>query len=279
MNWKFRLKVWLWRRFVQLFRAVLGRHLKAFVAEGEFGTFAVDPEDAFVGGSLLRRGVWGKEELERLFARVQPESKVLVVGAHIGSLAIPLAKRSQKLVALEPNPRSFELLEINRRLNGLESMQCLEVAASDQEGSLEFLQSRVNSGGSKRVPVVADERYTYDAPDRIQVRAARLDDVLEPQAWDLVVMDIEGSEYFALGGMQGTLARTQALQIEFLPHHLRKVAGVGIHEFLDRILPHFNGVEIPSRGETLTEDAIRPCLVEMFEAEEEDEGLVFFRTS
>ena len=60
---------------------------------------------------------------------------------------------------------------------------------------------RLNSGGSKRAPLKADFRYTFDNPDRITVKAHALDHFLAQDRFDFIFMDIEGSEYFALAGM------------------------------------------------------------------------------
>ncbi|MGH7427267.1 MAG: hypothetical protein ACREJ4_02740, partial [Candidatus Methylomirabilaceae bacterium] len=63
-------------------------------------------------------------------------------------------------------------------------------------------------------------------------------------------MDIEGSEYFALQGMQKILAHARVLVVEFLPHHLKNVSGVTVEQFLSVIPPHFRTLTIPSKGLT-----------------------------
>lgn len=270
------LKAKIWNLFVRVLRLLLGRNLHALVARTDQGDFAVDPEDFFVGRPLLRSGAYARHELAQLEPLVGPESEVLVVGAHVGTLAIPLARRVRRLRAFEPNPRTFELLRTNVALNGLENVELYQLAASEREETLEFLLSRLNSGGSKRTPKIEDPRYTYDGPERVEVRAAALDEFLEPGDLDLVVMDIEGSEVFALRGMQAHLARTQALQIEFRPHHIRDVAGVGIEAFLEPLLPHFESLRLPTQDREVSgREAMAGALREMFEGDVVDEALLF----
>lgn len=54
--------------------------------------------------------------------------------------------------------------------------------------------------------------------------------------FDLIVMDIEGSEYRALRGMPRILSATQALMLEVLPNYIDNIARVSVREFLE-VLP------------------------------------------
>jgi len=91
----------------------LGKNLaiisKPSLRNSENGLFAVDPEDLEVG-QKLRSGGFGIEEVERLKKFINNKSKVLIVGTHIGSLAIPLSKHCKEITAIEANPNTFELL-------------------------------------------------------------------------------------------------------------------------------------------------------------------------
>ena len=50
---------------------------------------------------------YDSELLSFLLNKCDAESEVLFVGAHIGSLAIPVAKKVRKVVAVEANPATF----------------------------------------------------------------------------------------------------------------------------------------------------------------------------
>ena len=90
--------------------------------------------------------------------------------------------------------------------------------------------------------------YFYDNPKVTVVQGVRLDDYLNDHDFDLVFMDIEGSEYFAFLGMQDIFAHAKALIVEFLPHHLIQVAGVTVEQFLAPLMPHFRSLTIPGMG-------------------------------
>lgn len=257
---------------------LVGGRVQAMLVRTEHGTFAVDPKDRGVGRRLLVDGAYNEAELARLAEYVSADADVLIVGAHVGALAIPLARRCRQLVAVEPNPTSYELLKTNLLLNDIKNVELLNVAASDKAGAIEMLISTANSGGSKRVPKHSRGIYHYDSPDRVKVDAARLDDLLAGRSFQLVLMDIEGSEYFALLGMQTLLKSCPVLAVEFLPHHLRDVAGVTVQQFLEPISPHFDTLTVPSKSLTVGRDQFTQVLGKMYANDEGDDSVLFSRS-
>jgi len=252
----------------------MGSNISYRQVDTKNGIFAIDPDDQVIGKSLQNKGEWGIRELERIFPLVHGNSNVLVVGAHIGTLAIPLSKKVKKLVAIEANPKTFELLNINVGLNSLENCHTHCIAANDKAEKLKFLVNTVNSGGSKRKPIIMDEMYIYDNPDEIIVDAAPLDDYLADQIFDLIVMDIEGSEYHALKGMNRLLENAHTLVIEFVPHHLRNVSGVTLEEFV-RLFNKFNTLYWPGRDVTVSSCHFLSLLQFLFYYDIIDDGLIF----
>lgn len=261
-----------------LTRATLGPHVRAILVTTDNGMFAVDPEDYGVGRQLRMFGKYGTDELERLKSRLGTDCRVLVVGAHVGTLAIPLARLSREVVAIEANPVSFELLVTNIALNAAVNCRAINVAASDKDETMEFLLSRSNSGGSKRVPMIRKYMYYYDYPETITVRAVSLDTFLQDEIFDVIVMDIEGSEYFALRGMQRLLANCRLLVVEFVPHHLKNVSSISVEQFLSVITPHFSRVTIPSRNAVLESSQALRHLQDMYDRGQGDDGVIFEQT-
>lgn len=224
-----------WRAAVV--KKLFGPSVRALIVQSEIGLFAVDPEDFGVGRKLRKNGRYGTAEVELLTPYLTGDSRILVVGAHIGTLAVPLSRICREVVAVEANPDTYKLLAMNIALNGASNCRPIQLAASDKEEVIPFVLSRVNSGGSKRLPRIDKFMYNYDHPRIAQVQAASLDRYLSDHSFRVVVMDIEGSEYLALVGMQDILSRCDVLMVEFLPHHLRNVAGVTVAEFLSVIEP------------------------------------------
>src|SRR5690606_34424978 len=141
-----------------------------------------------------RRGSYGEDELARMYSLLIPESRVLVVGAHVGTLAIPLAKRCREVVAIEANPSTFEFLKMNLYLNGVNNCRAIHAAVSDRKETISFQLARNNTGNSKRLPKTKNFTDRYDRPSVVRVPAVRLDDALPGEVFDVIVMDIEGSE-------------------------------------------------------------------------------------
>ena len=59
---------------------------------------------------------------------------VIDVGAHIGFHTIHCAKKCKLVIALEPEPQNFYLLKENIKLNNLNNVIVLPIAASDNDG-------------------------------------------------------------------------------------------------------------------------------------------------
>ena len=252
----------------------LGTNIRAIITQSSNGLFAVDPEDLEVG-EKLRKGGFGLDEIKRIKSLISDDSRVLIVGSHIGSLVIPISRHCKEVVAIEANPKTYELLSLNLRLNNIENVVSHNIAASEKTEIITFFLNTVNSGGSKRAPKQSHFMYEYDSPERVEIQAHALDTHLSNHAFDLVLMDIEGSEFFALKGMPKILQECKSLIVEFLPHHLRNVAGVDAQTFLQQIPERFTKVTIPSQNVTLSREEAQAFLLKMFRDEKGDDGLIF----
>jgi FkbM family methyltransferase len=253
----------------------LGDGVKSVIVESKNGTLAVDPRDLEVGLKLRNNGSYGLDEIARINELITTQSNVLVVGAHIGSLVIPIAKNCNKVVAIEANPNNFNLLKTNLHLNKSENVTIHNIAASSKQETIKFQMNVVNSGGSKRLPKNNEYMYRYDNPEVIEVQAHSLDEYLDENNFDLVLIDIEGSEYFAMQGMEKILSNCNTLIAEFLPHHLKNISDVTVEQFLSLIPKQFTKLTIPSKNETHPIDISGVVLQQMYNNKEGDDGLIF----
>ena len=255
-------------------RNKLGNNIKAIITNSENGLFAVDPEDLEVG-QKLRSGGFGIEELQRLKKFIDDKSKVLIVGTHIGSLAIPLSKHCKEVTAIEANPNTFELLEINLHLNNAKNITPHNIFANDSHEKVEFLLNTVNSGGSKRKPKKSSFLYDYDNPEIIELESHKLDDYLPNHDYDLILLDIEGSEYFAMKGMKDILSNCKTLVFEFLPHHLKNVADIDVETFLSVLPGHFTKFELPNNKQEHNISEVKTVLQKMYDSNIGEDGIIF----
>ena len=255
-------------------RKKLGQNIKAVITKSENGLFAVDPEDLEVG-QKLRSGGFGIDEVKRLKSFINKDSKVLIVGTHIGALAIPLSKHCKEITAIEANPNTFELLEINLHLNHAKNITPHNIFANDSHEKVEFLLNTVNSGGSKRKPKKSSFLYDFDNPEIIELESHKLDDYLPEHDYDLVLLDIEGSEYFAMKGMENILANCTTLVVEFLPHHLKNVADIDVETFLSVLPGHFTKFNLPDNRQEHNISEVKTVLQNMYDANIGEDGIIF----
>ena len=229
------------------------------------GCFVLDERDQFVCKQLIETGFYGQDEISILKTLCTSSTRMLLLGAHVGTLAVPISKFVGGIVAFEANPSTYQLLQLNLRLNGCTNVTAHNIAADHRNGSLQFVMNTVNSGGSKRLPVHRDPIYFNDDPEVGHVQARRLDDLLVDQIFDVIFMDIEGSEYFALKGMPNLLARASMVVCEFLPHHFFRVAGIAIDDFAE-CLEQFRTLIVPKRRDFYHDGDIAAALNDMANA-------------
>ena len=117
-----RINFFLKRQKSKQIRKKLGKNVKYVIAHSENGIMATDPEDLEVGHQLRANGSFGMNEVERINQFVDKNSSVLIVGGHIGSLAIPISKSVDNCTVIEASPKNFELLNMNILLNNCENI-------------------------------------------------------------------------------------------------------------------------------------------------------------
>lgn len=147
-------------------------------------------------------GKWAKEHgsiitdpwlMKFLKPHLEGAKVVWSVGANIGDHARQFADWGLQVVAVEPNPVAFACLKHN-----VPEATCLNVAASDEDGSLNF--TVLDNVGASRVT----ESGEWSVP------AKRLDDLGLPDP-GFIAIDVEGWEMHALRGMENTIRRCKPI--------------------------------------------------------------------
>jgi FkbM family methyltransferase len=239
------LKLGVLRSLGGLRSVAIGPYGVAILARAENGLLLVPAGDLMVGRRLCFNGRYDPELLKFVLGRCENSSQVLFVGAHVGALAVPVAKHTRRVMAVEANPATLELLRMNVVLNGLQNVEIHGFAAGDRNAEMSFLVGRLNSGGSGlAIGEHGRGDHVYDKPERINVQMRKLDDAFSGYQFDMIVMDIEGAEFLALQGMRNLLMQCRALLIEVFRSHLRDVAKVSNEEFLSLVAPFFDEATI-----------------------------------
>ncbi len=129
---------------------------------------------------------------------LRPGDLFLDLGANIGSFTILAAGAvGADVIAVEPIPSTFSTLELNVRLNDLESFVDAHCAGvSDKPGVLKF------TVGLDTINHVATESELSDA---IEVPVTTVDEICDGRPAVAMKIDVEGYENFVLAGASKTL--------------------------------------------------------------------------
>ena len=115
-------------------------------------------------------------------------SKILNIGAFIGSYTVPLAHRGAEVVAVEPNPLAQVFLEKNIEINGVASRTRVLGAAVCEKPTAQLCISTYHMGAST---LTSHEECTL----KITVPCITS---LEDHDADLAIVDVEGYEPYVI---------------------------------------------------------------------------------
>ncbi len=192
---------------------ILSRHGLGILTQGWNGLLVVEAGDFSIGRRLLNKGSYDREQIKWLFECVGHDAKLIViVGAHIGSLLVPLARVTQNIIGFEPDKMTYRLLQHNLLLNSLDNADVRNFAIGEKNGTVKMVRNNINTGNTS-----VDHNGKKPTGDAQMIR---LDDALPSAKIDLMIMDIEGHELHALKGAMATIKNTEQLYIEFAPEQL-----------------------------------------------------------
>ncbi|MDP6035473.1 MAG: FkbM family methyltransferase [Verrucomicrobiota bacterium] len=212
-------------------------------------TIVLNPDDPVISGALFF-GVYEKGETAFVQRALRPGMTVLDVGANVGYYTALAARRvgpSGRVIALEPDPQSFEYLEQTIAANEVGNVDAFQCAAADHEAKMALYISKDNRG---------DNRLYEPDPKwpTVTVTARPADDILkdaEVDQLDFIKIDVQGFEASVIEGLQNTLAQSEKLTLlaEFWPKGLLD-AGSNPKEFLERLRDYgLNLHELTPKGE------------------------------
>jgi FkbM family methyltransferase len=180
---------------------------------GRFAFYA-DAVDVQIVPNLVLDGFWEAWNTVAIARNVRPGARVVDVGANHGYFTLLLAEvvgPQGHVFAFEPNPRLFELLERNVRLNGFERrVTLIRAAAAARDGQGTLVVDRRRSGEGSLVLERGAERVA------LPVALQRVDGAVSGPI-DFMKVDVEGADYEVLAGAAGLLedGRTAVL----IEHH------------------------------------------------------------
>ncbi|MFL5587628.1 MAG: FkbM family methyltransferase [Ktedonobacteraceae bacterium] len=141
---------------------------------------------------------------------------IIDCGAHIGMSILYFKRRYPyaQIIAFEPNPQTFQILEQNIRQNHLQDVQLVNAGVGNNDGKIPFYvrQDSTKSWGdtSLKGAIVGSEQQWRS----ISVHAVRLSSYIT-RPIDFLKMDIEGMEETVLREIEEKLPLITEIRIEF----------------------------------------------------------------
>ncbi|HKP26004.1 MAG TPA: FkbM family methyltransferase [Dongiaceae bacterium] len=164
-----------------------------------------------ISTEIAVRGRFERAELEflssQIFSRMRSRRVCLDVGANIGNHSLTFAEHFARVLAFEPNPRTFKLLAINAEL--ARNVVPYRLGASNRKGTITAYQDALNLGATTTDRGIAEYRaQNQGVISTVQFDVDRLDCVLsgpDLHQVDFIKLDVEGQEAAALEGMEAIL--------------------------------------------------------------------------
>lgn len=247
--------------------------------ETKNGQIISDLDDSEISNFLGFENGYGLPQLNSISCYLKTNDILYVLGAHIGTMLVPLSKKCKYVYGFEPNPISFNLLMANMKLNNINNATIFKKGTFYKDTTLSFLQNKANSGASKIKPRISSYIYNYDNPNNIKVEVVNLDKHISNNNLkfpDFLIIDVEGAEYFSLLGAKESLKHCRVLFIEFTPHHIRNVANVKLENFTKLILTYFNNMQLLGEDNYYRKGEIQDVLNNLFENNISND-LIFFK--
>ena len=175
----------------------------------------------------------------------------LDVGGNIGQYALYFATKSKKVYTFEPMPSMIERLKHHIKINHLENkLELVTKALSNENGTMRFsLPSAANSGTAT---TILGRKANTD--EIIEVEAITLDEFIAKNnitgRIDLIKIDIEGAELFALQGMTKLLSgRDNPILILEMNDEMMNLAGYTFEDVLSFLKKFgYKAFEITKKG-------------------------------
>lgn len=150
-------------------------------------------------------------------------------GAAYGFWSIRAAKHYDRVVAVEPDGKTFNLLQKNVKVNSLRNVVCLKSALGSENGRMMFYEN-----GDAESSILSSHMGKRATGPRVWVDMVTIDKLVEDEKMSpsVIKLDIEGAELKALEGAINTIER-------FRPILLVEVHHPVLSEQVERSLPDY----------------------------------------
>jgi len=190
-----------------------------------------NPEDC-IQKVLVENVQWNNEMLLLVQELIKKYNlkHFLNIGAHIGTIAMPISRVINKVTAIEAYYPTYCHLQQNIMLNEIKNIQAYNIAIGDRKETIHFTTNDdrwINNSGGMRVITELDKQLNIRHSDRssneISCEMFPLDDIEDIDNFDIVLVDIEGLEDRFLKGARTKIIKNKpVIIIEIWDDEIRK---------------------------------------------------------
>ena len=148
----------------------------------------------------------GEASVRKFLEMVSDPNRIFVdIGCHVGSYAIRMSRLYKEVIAIDPNPRSIQILKKNMELNGVKNIKILNVGVGSKTEKMKIF---LRGGSSTFLEVKDAEKVAY-------ATVMPLDDLIEKA--DVIKIDVEGWEEEVMKGARRIISECKPIFV--IEHH------------------------------------------------------------
>lgn len=186
---------------------IVGRNIKIIGAKNKFGYFFFNSRDFVIGRHLsYNKKLLNIDEINFLSNLIKKKKLTTMVniGAHIGTICIPLSKKLKNIDAFEANSENCKLLRLNLIFNKINNINSYNVALGEKETKKYInIKETFNTGATH-----IGKKKSRNS----EIQILTLDQL--KKRYDIIYIDTEGYEYNILLGGSKTIKNCKVLVIE-----------------------------------------------------------------
>lgn len=176
-------------------------------------------KDDSIQSYLLKGNQWNNDivDIIKQYISLKKLSHFLNIGCHIGTVSLPISLHINKVTAIEAYPETFTDLQKNITLNNITNVNTYNLALGNSSETIYFMgknkiceieninRIKNNTGGMHiftKKDIDENRRSSNTCDQKITNKMEKLDN-LNIDNFDIMLVDIEGSEYnFLLGSTE-----------------------------------------------------------------------------
>jgi len=216
-----------------------------------FGKYVFNylPDDKYVGQRIALEK-YEPYETELILRQVKLGDIIVDVGANIGYYTVLFADKvgkSGKVIAIEPDPINFEILQKNIKENKLFNVVAVQAAVGKENKKMEIFKSKTNFGDHRlwQNPSVDKSTSPFEERETSNIFCRRLDDLLKDLGYEkinLIKVDTQGWEPEVFAGAKKTIEKDlPIIFFEYSPasYKLAKLSETEMTSWLKKLYKKF----------------------------------------